>query len=104
MARRLSDAYTKRDILFRILNNLKAVYMQGREYTKAVGVIQRMTIINPGVPSLYQEQAWCHAEQQEYRLAIKTLEAYLQEAGAPDDSRQVKDQIDGLWSTLSRLN
>lgn len=96
--------YTKRDILFRILNNLKAVYMQGREYTKAVGVIQRMTIINPGVPSLYQEQAWCHAEQQEYRLAIKTLEAYLQEAGTPDDSRQVKDQIDGLWSTLSRLN
>ncbi len=96
--------YTKRDILFRILNNLKAVYMQGREYTKAVGVIQRMTVINPGVSSLYQEQAWCHAEQQEYRLAIATLEAYLKEAGEPADSRQVKDQIKGLWSTLSRLN
>ncbi len=96
--------YTKRDILFRILNNLKAVYMQNREYKKAVGVIQRMTIINPGEPSLYQEQAWCHAEQQEYRLAIEALEAYLQEAGSPDDSKQVKDQIKGLWSTLSRLN
>ncbi len=96
--------YTKRDILFRILNNLKAVYMQGREYASAVGVIQRMTIISPGLPSLYQEQAWCHAEQQEYRLAIGTLEAYLQEVGNPDDSRQVKDQIKGLWSTLSRLN
>ena len=96
--------YTKRDILFRILNNLKAVYMQGREYTKAVGVIQRMTIISPGLPSLYQEQAWCHAEQQEYRLAIGALEAYLKEAGDPADSSQVKDQIKGLWSTLSRLN
>ena len=96
--------YSKRDILFRILNNLKAVYMQGREYAKAVGVIQRMTVISPGVPSLYQEQAWCHVEQQEYRLAIATLEAYLKEAGEPADSRQVKDQIKGLWSTLSRLN
>lgn len=96
--------YTKRDILFRILNNLKAVYMQVREYTKAVGVIQRMSIISPGLPSLYQEQAWCHAEQQEYRLAIGVLEAYLEKAGNPDDSRQVKDQIKGLWSTLSRLN
>ncbi len=96
--------YTKRDILFRILNNLKAVYMQGREYAKSVGVIQRMTIISPGVSSLYQEQAWCHAEQHEFRLAIGALEAYLQEAGNPDDSRQVKDQIKGLWSTLSRLN
>ncbi len=98
------EPYTKRDILFRILNNLKAVYMQGREYTKAVGVIQRMSIISPGLPSLYQEQAWCHAEQQEFRLAIGTLEAYLQEAGTPDDSKEVKDQIKGLWSTLSRLN
>lgn len=98
------EPYTKRDILFRILNNLKAVYIQGREYTKAVGAIQRMSFIRPGLPSLYQEQAWCHAEQQEYRLAIETLEAYLQEADSPDDSKEVKDQIRGLWSTLSRLN
>ncbi|HIM62595.1 MAG TPA: tetratricopeptide repeat protein [Dehalococcoidia bacterium] len=96
--------YTKRDVLFRILNNLKNVYMQTKEYTKAVGVIQRMAIISPSMPSLYQEQAWCHAQQYEYRMAIGVLEAYLEEAGEPDDSKQVKDQITGLWASLSRLN
>ena len=96
--------YTKLDILFRVLNNLKSVYMQTKEYTKAVGVIQRMAIISPGLPSLYQEQAWCHAQQHEYRLAIGVLEAYLEEAGSPDDAKRVKDQINGLWSSLSRLN
>ncbi len=96
--------YTKRDVLFRILNNLKSVYMQTKEYTKAVGVIQRMAIISPSMPSLYQEQAWCHAQQYEYRMAIGVLEAYLEEAGEPDDSKQVKDQITGLWASLSRLN
>ncbi|MCH2513581.1 MAG: hypothetical protein DSY79_11775 [Chloroflexi bacterium] len=96
--------YTKRDVLFRILNNLKSVYMQTKEYTKAVGVIQRMAIISPGMSSLYQEQAWCHAQQYEYRMAIGVLEAYLEEAGEPDDSKQVKDQITGLWASLSRLN
>ena len=95
--------YTKRDVLFRILNNLKSVYMQTKEYTKAVGVIQRMAIISPGMSSLYQEQAWCHAQQYEYRMAIGVLEAYLEEAGEPDDSKQVKDQITGLWASLSRL-
>jgi len=44
--------YTKRDVLFRILNNLKSVYMQTKEYTKAVGVIQRMAIISPGMSCL----------------------------------------------------
>ena len=96
--------YTKRNVLFRILNNLKNVYMQTKEYTKAVGVIQRMAIISPSMPSLYQEQAWCHAQQYEYRMAIGVLEAYLEEAGEPDDSKQVKDQITGLWASLSRLN
>ena len=96
--------YTKRDVLFRILNNLKSVYIQTKEYTKAVGVIQRMAIISPGMSSLYQEQAWCHAQQYEYRMAIGVLEAYLEEAGEPDDSKQVKDQITGLWASLSRLN
>jgi len=96
--------YTKGDILFRVLNNLKSVYMQEKEYTKAVGVIQRMAIISPGLPSLYQEQAWCHAQQYEYRLAIGVLETYLEQAGGPDDAKQIKDQITGLWASLSRLN
>lgn len=94
----------KHDILFRMLNNLKSVYMQSERYTKAIGVIQRMAIISPGLPSLYQEQAWCHAQQQEYRLAIETLEAYLEKADGPKDPRRIKDQINGLWASLSRLN
>ena len=103
-----TDAFLKpcgnHDILFRMLNNLKSVYMQNERYAKAIGVIQRMAIISPGLPSLYQEQAWCHAQQQEYRLAIETLEAYLEKADGPEDSRRIKDQINGLWASLSRLN
>ena len=95
---------TKHDILFRMLNNLKSVYIQNNRYAKAIGVIQRMVIISPGPPSLYQEQAWCHAQQQEYRLAIETLEAYLQMADSPEDSKRVREQINGLWASLSRLN
>lgn len=97
-------AYSKHDLLFRILNNLKSVHMQSGQWAKAVGVIQRMALINPDLPSLYQEQAWCHAQQQQYRLAIKSLETYSQKANNPADAKRAKDQINGLWATLSRLN
>lgn len=96
--------YSKLDLLFRILNNLKGVHMQNRQWAKAVGVIQRMAFISPGLPSLYQEQAWCHAQQQQFRLAINSLETYLQKADSPEDATRVKDQIDGLWASLCRLN
>jgi regulator of sirC expression with transglutaminase-like and TPR domain len=95
---------TKYDILFRMLNNLKSIYMEASAYTKVVGVIQRMAIISPGLPSLYQELAWCHAQQHEYRLAIAALETYLQNADGPEDVKRVKGQIEGLWASLSRLN
>jgi regulator of sirC expression with transglutaminase-like and TPR domain len=76
-------------------------------YTKALGVIERMAIVSPSLPSLYQEKAWCHAQQHEYRLAIGALESYLehaQNAGSLADTKQVKDQINKLWASLSRLN
>ena len=96
--------YSKLDLLFRILNNLKGVHMQNKQWAKAVGVIQRMASISPGLPSLYQEQAWCHAQQQQYRLAIESLETYSEKADSPEDAKRAKHQIDGLWATLSRLN
>ena len=96
--------YSKHDFLFRMLNNLKSVHMQGKQWAKADGVIQRMSIISPGLPSLYQEQAWCQAQQQQYRLAIESLETYSKKVDSPEDASRARDQINGLWATLSRLN
>jgi regulator of sirC expression with transglutaminase-like and TPR domain len=96
--------YSKLDFLFRILNNLKSVHMQNQQWAKAVGVIQRMTVINPSLLPLYQEQAWCHAQQQQFRLAIESLETYLRRADEPEDAKRVENQIKGLWAALSRLN
>ena len=85
---------TKHDIL----------YMEGAAFPKAIGALQRMAIISPGLPSLYQELAWCHAQGHEFRLAIAALETYLKDASDPEDIKRVKGQIEGLQTTLNRLN
>ena len=95
---------TKYDFLFRMLNNLKVIYEQKEEYVKALGMVQRMRIVLPALPSLYKDLALCHYQLQEYRLAIQNLENYLQEAGEPEDADRVRGQIEGIWSTLNRLN
>ena len=101
---RFLEPLTKLDVIFRMLNNLKAIYMESPALPKAIGVIQRMAIISPGLPSLYQELAWCHAQQHEFRLAIAALETYLKQAQDPEDIDRVEAQIEGLKSTLNRLN
>ena len=101
---RFLEPLTKLDVIFRMLNNLKAIYMESTALPKAIGVIQRMAIISPGLPSLYQELAWCHAQQHEFRLAIAALETYLKDATDPEDIKRVRGQIEGLQTTLSHLN
>ena len=98
------EPLTKHDILFRMLNNLKSIYMEAAALPKAIGVIQRMAIISPGIPSIHQELAWCHAQQHEFRLAIAALETYLKDATDPEDIKRVRGQIEGLQTTLSHLN
>jgi len=98
------EPLTKHDILFRMLNNLKSIYMEAAAFPKAVGVIQRMVITSPGISSLYQELAWCHAQQHEFRLAIAALDTYLKDASDPEDIKRIKGQIEGLQTTLNRLN
>ena len=95
---------TKYDFLFRMLNNLKGIYEQTEEYAKALGMVQRMRIVFPTLPSLYKDIALCHYQLQEYRLAIRNLENYLQAADEPEDADRVRGQIEAIWSTLNRLN
>jgi regulator of sirC expression with transglutaminase-like and TPR domain len=96
--------YSKHEILLRMLTNLSQIFMQAEEYARAVSVIQRMTLINPAMPSLYKEMSWCHLQLKEYRLAIGDLETYLQREEAPQDAEEVQHQIQVLRSMLSQLN
>jgi len=94
----------KRDILFRMLTNLRQIFIQREEYREAVAVIQRMALVHPTMHSLYKEISWCHLRLKEYRLAIGDLETYLRGEGNPQDADEVRHQIQVLWSTLSQLN
>ena len=94
----------KRLILFRMLNNLKQIYLRERDYRRGIGALQRMTLIDPAATSLYKELAWCQVQLRDYQPAIHSLETYLRQAGAAQDSAAVKEQIRSLWNALAQLN
>ena len=91
--------------LFRVLNNLKKRLHaeqgihEGSGRDPADGDHQSRPAV--AVP---KNRLGATPSSMSYRLAIGVLEAYLEEAGEPDDAKQIKDQITGLWASLSRLN
>jgi regulator of sirC expression with transglutaminase-like and TPR domain len=92
--------YTKRDILSRMLTNLKQLFLGNREYRRAVTILEQMALVTPGAPSLYRELGWCHLRLQQPRLALEHLARYLQLDPAAEDASLVRDQIQVLQAAL----
>ena len=95
---------TKYEFLFRLLNNLKVVYERHGPPTKAVGVIQRMLMVNPQAVSLHKDLAEAQYQLRQYRAALQSLETYLRAAPEAPDAPQVQTWAESLRFTLSRLN
>ena len=94
--------YSKRDILFRMLTNLKYIYFQQRDWRSAVGVLQRLTLIDPSLPDLYQDLAWCHLNLGERLAAANCLEIYAQCTG--QDPSEVQQQFESMWISGTDLD
>lgn len=95
---------TKYEFLFRLMNNLKVVYERTGAPSKAVGVIQRMIMVNPQATPVYRDLAEMQYQLQQYRAAIRSLETYLRETPDAQDGQQVKSWIESIRATLNRLN
>ena len=95
---------SKHDILFRMLTNLRQIFLQREEYARALAVVQRMALVRPAMHVLHKDISWCHLQLKEYRRAIGELETYLQREANPQDAAEVRRQIQALWAMLSQLN
>ena len=95
---------TKYEFLFRMLNNLKVVYERTDAAEKAVGVVQRMIMVNPEETALHLDLASLYYQLQQYRAAIRSLEEYLRLENDAPDAEQVKAWVESIRTTLNRLN
>ena len=94
---------SNREILFRMLTNLKQIYFETHEYLSLILVLERLSIINPSAFTLYKELAWCHLRRQDTSTASEYLDKYIQGATAlgkgNDAKREAKAILESYGST-----
>ena len=96
--------YTKKELLVRILTNLKHTYARAQDYERAVSAADLTAMVDPSLGINLRERASFHLSLKQYRMAIADLESYLKAVGEADDAEEVRRQIQGIWATLSTLN
>jgi len=84
---------SNRQILVRMLSNLKAIYLRGQALDKARKVLDLLIDAMPAYPEEYRHRGFIHMRQLNYRAAKSDLETYLRLEPSSPERPQVERQL-----------
>ncbi len=101
--RRLLDAVTKRQILARMLQNLKGIYARAHDHAKTLSAIERVMLIHPAAEEL-RDRGLVLAALHRYPQAIADLESYLRTKPEPDEAQAIQAKLKELKQRQAQWN
>lgn len=87
---------TKRDMLVRMLTNLKGLYLRVGDHGRALAAVERLLMITPTAPAESRSRGVLLARMGRHEEAAKQLEAYLRVAPGADDIHVVQAMVRDL--------
>ena len=101
--RRLLDTVTKRQILARMLQNLKGIYARANDHAKALSAIERVMLIQPAAEEL-RDRGLVLAALHRYPQAIADLESYLRTKPEPEEAQAIQEKLKELKQRQAQWN
>ena len=90
-----------RDILARMLRNLKEVHRSHQDWPRQIAVLDRLLILLPEAWTEYRDRGLAWAEMGDARLAVADLEIYVEHTEDMLEREAVSDRLAELRRALS---
>ena len=87
---------SKRDILVRLLTNLKTIYLNTRDDERALTAVKRILVFQPDAPEEVRDHGMILARRGYVQEAIAELQRYLEVVPSAPDAQRVRLLIDQL--------
>jgi regulator of sirC expression with transglutaminase-like and TPR domain len=87
------QAAPARDIIARMLRNLKEIHQAQEDWQRLIAVQERLVILLPQAWAEYRDRGLAHAEQGNTALAVADLETYLVHAKDALDIDAIADRV-----------
>ena len=97
-------AANKKEILTRMLRNLKAIYLDKQQHARALSIIDCIVALRPGEATEVRDRGLTYLKLECFRAALTDLEHYLELAPAADDLNEIRGCVVGLRRSAARLN
>ena len=95
---------TKRQILARMLRNLKGIYRDAGKPERMLDVLNRMLVVAPDASGELRDRGFVYHKLECYRAALKDLTDYVEREPDAPDSDEVRVRMIELSSLCARLN
>ncbi len=95
---------TPRQIVARMLRNLKGIYWQGGHYEQALAVMHRMLLVVPEAVEELRDRGLVYEKLECFRPALSDLQNYLRRHPGAPDAGDIHARIVELKQATSRLN
>ncbi|MDQ2855215.1 MAG: tetratricopeptide repeat protein [Acidobacteriota bacterium] len=93
-----------REILARLLTNLKAIYTRAQLYRKALAAVERIILVRPNDASEHRDRGALLAHLDRLPEAIWSTQLYLQLVPRASDADEVKEQLYVMQRRLAMMN
>jgi regulator of sirC expression with transglutaminase-like and TPR domain len=100
----LLEPLENRAIITRILYNLKGIYEQSGQDYKALSVIERILLLNPGIPIEMRDRGLLYMQEGLFAKALSDLEYYLDHSASPEDFSSIQTHIKTLRDIVCVVN
>jgi len=95
---------SKRQIVMRMLHNLRGVYLHRRAYRKALQTLNLLVAADPESAEEYKQRGMVHLQMRNATAARGDLEAYLRLAPEATDRAEIDQRLRSLRSYQAGLN
>lgn len=98
------NTVTKRQMLTRMLNNLRTIYLARRDLKRAVQVVDLILVIYPRSPEDVKQRAVLRYNLDDLSGAVADFEDYVKMSPEASDAEEIKQTALSLRRQMARLN
>jgi regulator of sirC expression with transglutaminase-like and TPR domain len=100
----LMNPVGKRQILTRMLNNLRSIYISSRNFKKALTIVDLILAIHPRSPQDLRQRALLRYNEGMLRAAAEDLDEYVRIAPEASDAEEMRQTAVSIRRTIAMMN
>jgi len=92
---------SKREILVRMLRNLKGVYLQQNDFSRALNAIERIVLVDPTLATEFRDRGAVHQRLGQLQAATQDFRRYLQMEPRAQDAEAIRNMLVRMTAQLN---